>query len=283
MTDLTQRPQLTPPPGACDSHIHIYGPEFDYPIRQSEAFPPSPNSGVADYQAVQERLGLERLVIVQPAVYGTDNRCTLDAMRHFGDRARGVVVVGPETTDQDLAELTTLGVRGLRFFMLPGGSLTWNMLEPMAARVANFGWHIQLQLDGRDLPNWFDILHNLPATLVIDHVGKFLEPVQTEHPGFVSLLRLLESGRCWVKLSAPYETSQAGAPFYPDVGHLAKSLLQTAPERLVWASNWPHPSIRDNNLPDDASLLDILLDWVNDNPTRQRILVDNPAELYGFN
>jgi D-galactarolactone isomerase len=276
------RPQLIASPGACDTHIHIYGPEDEYPVRQAGAFPPPPSSGAADYQAVQERLGLERLVIVQPAAYGTDNRCTLDAMAVFGDQARGVAVVRPDISNEELTQLTDVGIRGLRFFMLPGGALSWDVLEPMAARVASFGWHIQLQMDGRHLHERVDTLSRLPVTLVIDHVGKFLEPVDTDHPGFLALLRLLEGGNCWVKLSAPYETSKAGSPFYPDVGKLAKVLVRMVPERLVWASNWPHPSVKEHNMPDDATLLDVLLDWVGDDLTRRRILVDNPAELYGF-
>ncbi len=278
----TKQPQLTAPAGACDTHLHIYGSEDKYPIRQAGAFPPPPNSGVADYRAVQKRLGLERLVIVQPAAYGADNSCTLDAMRIFGDRARGVAVIEHDISDGELSQLTEAGVRGLRFFMLPGGVYDWADLKPLATRVADFGWHIQLQMDGRYLPERIDILSQLPTPLVIDHVGKFLEPVNTDHPGFQALLRLLKDGNTWVKLSAPYETSKEGPPFYPDVGRLAKALVKAAPERLVWASNWPHPSVRDDNFPDDAVLLDFLLDWVADDLTRRRILVDNPAELYGF-
>ena len=276
----TAQPQLTPPAGACDTHMHIYGPQQTYPLRQAGAFPGPPNSWVTDYQAVQKRLGLERLVIVQPAAYGTDNRCTLDAMRLFGDKARGVAVIERDISDQALTELTEAGMRGLRFFMLPGSFYDWADLEPLAQRVAAYGWHIQLQMDGRDLPEQVERLLQLPTPLVIDHVGKFLEPVAPDHPGFVALLRLVESGRCWVKLSAPYETSKAGPPFYADVGQLAKVLIEKVPERLVWASNWPHPSVQAK--PDDAALLDVLLDWVADDHTRQRILADNPAELYGF-
>jgi D-galactarolactone isomerase len=276
------RPQLTCPPGACDTHLHIYGPQEQYPVQQKGAFPPPPNSGTTDYQAVRERLGLARMVVVQPAAYGMDNRCTLDAMRTFGERARGVVVTQRNIRDEELSQLTQAGVRGLRFFMLPGGVYDWADLEPMAARVAEFGWHIQLQMDGRQLHERFDRLSQLPTPLVIDHVGKFLEPVRPDHPGFVALLRLVASGNCWVKLSAPYETSKVGPPYYADVGRLAKALVQAAPERLVWASNWPHPSIRDGKYPDDALLLDMLLDWVTDDHTRRQILVENPAELYGF-
>jgi D-galactarolactone isomerase len=151
----------------------------------------------------------------------------------------------------------------------------------LAARVHAFGWHVQLQLDGRKLADREATIRALPGRFVIDHVGKFLEPVGVDHPGFLALLRFLDTGRCWVKLSAPYETSKVGPPTYADVAVLAKALVSHAPERMLWASNWPHPSERAHP-PDDALLLDLLLDWAPDAATRRRILVDNPAPLYGF-
>ncbi|MDH4248284.1 MAG: amidohydrolase family protein, partial [Deltaproteobacteria bacterium] len=178
--------------------------------------------------------------------------------------------------------LTEAGIRGVRFFMLPGGILPWEILEEMSRRVAPFGWHVQLQLDGRDLPQHMPVLRRLASPLVVDHTGKFLEPVGTDHPGFQALQELVAGGRCWVKLSAPYETSKAGPPFFPDVGALARSLARQAPERMLWASNWPHPGAPAKDKPDDALLLDMLLEWVPDAGTRHKMLVDNPAELYGF-
>jgi D-galactarolactone isomerase len=220
------------------------------------------------------------VVIVQPSAYGTDNRCTVEATAACGKNGRCVVVVDSKVTDGDLERLTRAGARGIRYFMLPGGILSWDSLEPMAARVHEFGWHVQLQLDGRLLPERQQQLMRLPCDLVIDHVGKFLEPVPVSHPAFLSLLRLLETGRCWVKLSAPYETSKTGPPHYSDVGELAKTLVRVAPDRMVWASNWPHPSVKDK--PDDVSLLDLLLEWSPDETVRRHILTDNPAKLYGF-
>jgi D-galactarolactone isomerase len=152
----------------------------------------------------------------------------------------------------------------------------------MAAKVKPFGWHVQLQLDGRDLPQHEAVLSRLPGTLVIDHVGKFLEPVPVDHPSFRVLLRLVEAGRTYVKLSAPYEVSKAGPPYFDDVGMLAKALVKAAPERMLWATNWPHPSVPADKRPDDALLLDMLLDWAPDDATRRKILVDNPAAVYGF-
>jgi D-galactarolactone isomerase len=166
--------------------------------------------------------------------------------------------------------------------MFPGGVLPWASLEPLAARVLPFGWHVQVQLDGRQLPDHEAALRDLPGMLVIDHVGKFLEPVPVEHPAFRVLVRLVEDGRTYVKLSAPYEVSKVGPPRYDDVGALAKVLIRAAPERMLWASNWPHLGQPKERMPDEAALLDVLLDWAPDESVRRKILVDNPARLYGF-
>lgn len=279
MAPTDTKPRLQAPPGACDTHMHIY--EDRFPAAPTALIKPPPAT-VADYRKFQQRLGLSRTVIVQPSTYGTDNRCTLEAIAALGENARGVAVVDGSVTDGELDRLTKAGIRGIRFHMFPGGALPWDILETMAARVHRFGWHVQLQLDGRDLPDREAMLKRLPGTLVVDHVGKFLEPVPVDHPGFRVLARLVEAGRTWVKLSAAYEVSKKGPPNYDDVGTLAKALVKLAPERMVWASNWPHPSVPQDKAPDDAVLLDTLLDWAPDDATRRRILADNPAELYGF-
>ena len=276
---MANKPRLKAPPGACDTQMHFYGAADEYPVAPTALFLPPPAS-VEQYRELQQRLGLQRVVVVQPSAYGKDNRCTLDAMAALGENARGVAVVDDSVTEAELRSLTDRGIRGIRFFMLPGGALTWDELEPMAARVQPYGWHVQLQLDGRLLPNFEERLKRLPCDLVIDHNGKFLEPVTPDDPAFRTLLRLLDDGRCWVKVSAPYETSKVGPPTYDDVGALAKALIKHAPERALWATNWPHPG-RDPR-PDDATLLNLLLDWSPDDETTRRILVDNPARLYGF-
>ena len=257
--------------------MHVY--EDRFPLAPTATFTPL-NAPVSEYRRVQRDLGLSRAIVVQPTGYGFDNRCTLEAIAQFGSDARGVAVVRPDVTDAELERLTHAGIRGVRFHMLAGGVLPWDALEGLAVRVQTFGWHVQLQLDGRDLPRYETRLRKLPVTLVIDHNGKFLEPVMPEHPGFAALLRLLESGKCWVKLSAPYETSTVGGPHYEDVGRLARALAKANPERCVWASNWPHPN--QNPAPSTAAMLDLLLEWTDDDSTRTKILVDNPARLYGF-
>jgi D-galactarolactone isomerase len=164
---------------------------------------------------------------------------------------------------------------------LHGGMLGFDVMDALAGRVHPFGWHVNIQLDGRELPKYEAQIRRLPGRFVIDHTGKFLEPVQPDAEPFKCLLRLVDTGRCWVKLSAPYETSKSGAPKYEDVGRLAKALVRHAPERMLWASNWPHPSARQNP-PRDEELLELLSDWAPEERTRKRILVDNPAGLYGF-
>jgi D-galactarolactone isomerase len=270
-------PKLVAPPGACDCHMHIY--EDRFPLAPQAVFKP-PHAPLTDYRAVQKALGLSRTVLVQPNGYGFDNRCMLEALVELGESARAIAIVPTDASGAELESLTRAGVRGIRYHLLPGGILPWETLQPMAQRVAEFGWHVQLQLDGRELPRYEEALARLPVPLVIDHNGKFMEPVTTSHPGFQALVRLLDGGNTWVKLSAPYETSKTGPPHYADVSVIAHALAAVAPERCVWASNWPHPG-RDI-VPDTPLMLDLLLEWADDDATRRRILVDNPAQLYGF-
>ncbi len=275
------RPRLRTPAGATDTHLHFYDTAERYPVAPTAAFLPPP-ARVTDYRNVQQRLGLERVVVVQPSAYGTDNRCTMDAVAELGAAARAVVVVDQNVSDAELERLTRAGARGIRFHMLKGGVLPWNILEEMAARVHPFGWHVQLQCNGRELPEREPMLRRLPGDLVIDHVGRFMDPVPLDHPAFASLLRLLETGRVWVKLSAPYESSRSGPPAYEDVSALAQAMVRAAPERMLWASNWPHPGQSGPRVRDEALLLDLLIEWAPEEAMRRRILVDNPAALYGF-
>jgi D-galactarolactone isomerase len=274
-----ETPRLKAPPGTTDTHMHIYAPPGAYPIAAA-AVGPKPEGDVDAYAEIQARLGLARTVVVQPTHYGADNRCTLDAIARLPD-ARGVAVVTPDIDDGEFERLGEGGIRGVRFQMVPGGMTAWAETDRLAARAHEFGWHAQLQLDGRELPDRLAQIRGWPGDLVIDHVGRFFEPVPVDDPAFRVLLDLVAGGRCWVKLSAPYIHSRAGPPYFDDVGVLAKALLAAAPERMLWASNWPHPSHVDDP-PDDGMLLDVLLDWAPDETQRRMILVDNPAALYGF-
>lgn len=270
-------PKLAAPAGATDTHMHFYGPYDRWPLPPTSWNSPS-EATLAQYREVQARLGLERVVVVQAAGYGYDNTVTMDNVKAIGEAARAVVVVPLGTPESELARLAAAGARGLRVFMLKGGVYAWANIRELAAMVRPFRWHLQLQLDGRQLPEHLSVLETLDVQLVVDHTGKFLEPVDIDHEGFKCLRRLVEKG-AYVKLSAPYETSRVGPPTYDDVGRLAKVLVQDAPERMLWATNWPHPG---NAPKDDAMLLDTLLDWAP-NPLHQALILrDNPARLYGF-
>lgn len=271
-------PIQTPlPAGACDCHIHIYEP--GYALAPTATFVPPPGPLKA-YQQVQQALGLSRVIVVQPTGYGFDNACTVDALKKLGKQARGIAVVKPDISDTDLLQLHQAGIRGVRFMMLPGGALGWDQLEPLAARIRPLGWHINFQMDGCEFPLHEARLRALPTPLVIDHIGKFLSPVTPAHAAFRSLCTLLESGRVWIKLSAPYESSHAGPPAYRDVAALAFALARDFPERCLWASNWPHPNRVPR--PDDRAMLDLLPGWAPSPVVLKRILVDNPQALYGF-
>ena len=268
---------LKAPAGACDTHMHFY--DARHPTAPSATFTP-PDATVEDYREVQAALGLERVVVVQPTTYGLDNECQLEAMAALGEGARGIMVVDDQTSEAELERLTGLGARGARFHMLPGGAVGWDIIEAVAAKIKAFGWHIQLQMNGREFVERLGVLRNLPVTLVVDHVGRFTPPVPADDPNFKVLLGLLEAGDCWVKLSAPYESSSDGPPDYADVAAEARILAQIAPERMLWATNWPHPSQKTK--PSHAATLKLLHDWVEDEALRKKILVDNPAALYGF-
>ncbi len=270
-------PRLPTPPGACDTHMHIYEP--GYPLRAEASHPSQPGT-LAHYREIQKRLGLTRTVIVQPSGYGADNTCTLEAMGKLGDTARGVAIVDPAAPDAEIERLTRLGIRGIRYHMR-GGVLTWDTMPKMAARVAVFGWHVQLQCDSREIGEHEAMLSRLPCDLVIDHMGRFDAAVAPEDRSWRALLKLLAGGSCWVKLSGPYYGSTSGPPLYEDKARIAKELIKAAPERMVWASNWPHPSFK-KNFPDEGKLLDTIAEWTQDETLRRKILVENPARLYGF-
>ncbi len=280
--DPAPRPAgFTPPPHACDSHAHIIGEPARYPMVANRSYTPPPAS-IAAYRAMLAALGLERGVIVQPSFYGTDNRCTQDALRASAGAFRGVAVVGAGVDAGLLAELSADGFRGARFNLLFGGGLSLDVLEDVAARVARVGWHVQLLIDIRQLPAIEARIAALPCPVVFDHLGHFPVPASGAEgeAGFAALERLVGNGRTWVKLSGGYRLSALPPP-YADLRGFAQRLCALRPDRLVWGSDWPHTAL-EGEMPNDGPLLDTLADWVPDTATRKRILVDNPAALYDF-
>ena len=274
-------PKLRAPAGACDCHMHIFEPRF--PARADSPYPP-PVATVPEYRRiVQKRLGLSRAVVIQSVTHGTDNSNLVAALEAFGDEARGVAVVAADVDDSELARLSACGVRGIRFEMATG-VLPWEALETIAARIAPLGWHIDLQTDGRELPALVDRLLDLPCSVVLDHYGKFADALPVEHPAVAAALRLLGSGKGWVKLTAPYAGRHGRPEPWPELIPLARAYLATAPDRVVWGSEWPQSMlpIFKTPIPDHALLLDLLLDYTSDEAMIERILVDNPASLYDF-
>jgi predicted TIM-barrel fold metal-dependent hydrolase len=277
---VTSRPSWRAPPGATDCHCHVFGPYDRYPLSPGRSYTP-PEASVAQYLEVLGTIGLSRTVIVQPSVYGTDNAVTLDAVDAIGPhRARAVVVVDEGSGAAELAAMAARGARGVRFNAVSGNGAPLEQLEWLAERIAPLGWHVQLYTHASVLPELEPVLRRLPVPVVVDHMGGVKAAAGgVEHPGFRSLLRLLENG-AWVKLSG-YRAS--ASPPYADVAPMARALLQAAPERCVWGTDWPHPSLHDPaEVPDDGELLDALGRWVPDEAARRAVLVDNPARLYGF-
>jgi predicted TIM-barrel fold metal-dependent hydrolase len=275
----TAPPKLKPPPNACDCHMHIYDSRF--PVAPNATMRP-PDASVDAHRLLQKRIGTARIVVVAPSTYGTDNSCTLDAMAQFGPAARGVAVVDTSVTDAELKRLNDLGVRGIRFNLVQSGATTIDMLEPLSRRVNDFGWHVQVHMLGDQIVEAADLLRRLPCPIVFDHLARIPQPAGVDHPAFALVLKLLDKGRTWVKLSGAYMETKVGPPTYADVSKVARAYVKAAPERLIWASDWPHPTEQADAKPDDAILFDLLADWTPDEATRNRILVDNPVALYGF-
>jgi D-galactarolactone isomerase len=269
------------PAGACDTHMHIYDPR----VPSAPGGPPLPGSyKVADYCALQRRLGLQRVVVVQPNAYQFDNGVMLAALEELGAAARGVAVTSADTSAAQIEAMTQAGVRGQRFYALRWGALGLSAIPALMPRLHAHGWHANIQLEGNTLSANERLLVAVPGHGVIDHVGRFMPPPAPNAPAFMTLLRLLDTGRFWVKLSAPYESSgRLGGPrAFDDVAALIDALAAHAPQHLLWASNWPHPFPPAGFAPDDGALLRFFLDCVPREEDRRRILVDNPARLYGF-
>ncbi|WP_417722583.1 amidohydrolase family protein [Salipiger sp.] len=272
------KPRLTVPAGACDCHMHIYDDRFP-PSDRAYLFPR--NFLVDDYLAMRARLGIDRTVIVQPVTYGFDNRCTLEAVARIGDSARCIVTVPTDATDETLADLRGRGARGFRFHQMRGGVLAWEDLPVMADRIRGSDWHVQVQLDGMELPEREEAIAALPCTVVLDHMGRFSGEVDLDHPAVRALLRLAARDNVFVKLSGASYVSRQGAPGYGDLYPLARALVGVS-DRLVWGSDWPHPTETDETRPDDARLLDLLGDWDLTPAQVKAVLCATPARLYGF-
>ena len=266
MTTHGRVPRLQAPPGTCDTHSHVYGPRERYPHVPGRT--PDLVAELDAYRQMLARLRIERAVIVQPSLYGFDNRATLDAVAAMGpERARGVAVCRPDTPMSELRALDGQGIRGLRVFLLVD-DLVLADVPALGRSCAELGWHLVVQ--GRD--DWLDaaapVLERCPCPVVIDHLGRTPPEAGVDN--------------AWVKISAPYLSSRAGPPHYADCGPRVRALIEARADRLLWAANWPHPNSPLGAKPDEADCLDPLLEWVADEATRELVLARNAGRLYGF-
>jgi predicted TIM-barrel fold metal-dependent hydrolase len=269
------------PPNATDCHHHIYSSRFKVDLNST--LRPG-DASVADYKLLQKRIGTSRNVIVQPSTYGVFNDGLIEALSECGPTARGVAVVNASVTDDELKRLDAARVRGVRFNLAtPGGATTMEMLEPVAKRIAPMGWHVQFNMSADMTLAAKDVLNRLPCQIVFDHLAHMPQPAGAGYPAFAVVADLMQKGKAWVKLSGAYQDTKVGPPTYADTISVAQAYVKAAPERCVWGSDWPHPSEQSKTaLPDDALLFDLLAQWAPDEAVRSRILVDNPAKLYGF-
>lgn len=273
---VPRTPRARLPAGTCDTHVHVFGPHERYPLDARRGYTPHA-CPLAQYRAVMQALGIARAVLVQPSVYGTDNAALLDALEEGGPALRGVVVVPSDIDEASLQALHRRGVRGVRLNLVNPQVLGVDEAATLGRRIAPLGWHLQVQIDlaRRGIADLVDLAGRVPVPLVIDHMG-LVDPlaVPPELPG------LLRTGRCWVKLSAPYRMSRMPAP-HPDLVALVRTLLAADPAQVLWGSDWPHTE-QTVAMPDAAALAEMLCDWLPDESTRRQVCVDNPARLYGY-
>ena len=284
-------PSFEVPSGACDCHTHIFGPAERFPFSAKRLYTPGPAS-IADLEAMHRALHIERVVVVHPSPYGADNSCTVDAVRKLGNRARGVAVIDDTISDAMLADMHAAGVRGVRVNLESYGesdpAVARRHLQHAAERVAPLGWHVQTYTNLAILAALHDTILKLPTTLVIDHFGRPQAALGITQSGFEQFLALLRSGKIYVKISAPYRISQQA--HYSDAAPIARAIIAANPDRIVWGSDWPHPSaakrdpavIEPFRPEDNGQALNRLAEWTKDRTEVQKILVDNPARLYKF-
>jgi len=274
------------PRGACDCHCHVFGPAARFPYAEPRSYTPE-DAPLEAYLALLDRLGFERGVLVQPSAYGRDNRAMLDALRREPHRLRGVAVGGAELNAAKLKEWHAAGVRGLRAneFRRDGkpyyqNGVRLSDVQPLLPIMADLGWHLQLWIDTRDLPELLPALARAPVPVIVDHMGRMDHRHGIQHPGFQALVRGVGEGRLWAKLSGTYRLGST-APEYAEAKPFHEALISANPRNLVWGTDWPHPR-PEGPVPDAARLLQIFLDWTPREEDRQAVLAHNPARLYDF-
>ena len=276
----TRAPKFRPPPLACDAHCHIFGPAAKFPYDPKASYHP-PDSPFEGLQKLHSILGFERAVIVHASCHGPDMRATLDGIARSGGKYRGTAIIDESYSDKDFQKMQDGGIRGVRFNFVQhlGGRPDMAFFHRTVARLKEMGWHLILHLDSKDLVEFRDTFMTIPVPMVIDHMGRVVAAQGLEQEPFKVLLSFLKNQNTWVKICGAERVSSKGPPF-DDAVPFAQALIEAAPDRILWGTDWPHPNVK--VMPNDGDLVD-LFPLMAPTPTLQRqILVENPARLYGF-
>ena len=282
----TRSPKIKFPPGAVDCHAHVCGPATQFPYASDRIYTP-PDATLEQYQSLLTMLGVDRAVLVQPSVYGTDNCAMLHALKADPQKFRGVAVLANDIkaiSDQELERLHAAGVRGVRCNIVDvadkSAGLPIKHLTMLAKRIQALGWHIELLMHANEYPNLAQVFERFPVDLVFGHFGYTHAKHGLNDAGFQGLLSLLKDGKVWVKMTGPYRICDGNLP-YTDMRPFNDAVIEANPKRLIWGSDWPHVMVK-KQMPHDADLCDLFGEWVTDNHIRNSILVDNPCMLYDF-
>jgi len=273
------RPSWKVPVGACDTHAHVIGDGVKYPFVATRSYT-APEATEAQYLAMLDGQGIDRGVLVQVSIHGSDNRLTAEVVARHKDRLRGVAVCNADVTDKELRDLHEAGFRGLRINVTVGGGVGFDVMDRLAERIQPMGWHLQFLINPERLIEAAPRLARMKLPVVIDHIAGIPHKQGTAHPAFKTLLGLVKDGNTWVKLSGAYRAT-GDLVGYADTLTMPQALIAAAPDHMVWGSDWPHVHIY-TPMMKTGPLLDLLARWAPDEKARTRILVDNPAKLYGF-
>lgn len=284
-----RKPGFVPPSGSWDTHFHIFGPPEKFPFAATRAYTP-PAAPLEHYLQMSATIGIDRGVVVQPSVHGLDNSVTLDAIHEGGGRFRGVARVDDGASLSELRRLDEGGIRGVRFNLLnrPKGNVRLDVFDRVVERIAEFGWSVDLHIDPKNLLEQERRIRSLPTPVVFDHIARVNPAEGPDQPAFQLLLDLLKNDRYWVKVSGADKICHKGVYAYRGMPYLemvpfARAVIEAAPDRVIWGTDWPHSNIfSPGQTPNDGDLLDLLGEFAPDESVRRKILVDNPAALYGF-
>ncbi len=279
-----RKPNITLPQGSIDTHVHVF--DSKYQLSPARGYTP-PDSTLADLIHLHDTLGLDRVVFTQPSIYGTDNSAILDGINNLNgatsNRARGVIAVSLDVTDEELADFDAQGIRGIRLNTDNKGGMPIGLdqIAQIAERINDLNWHLEFLFPGQDILDLMPIFTSLKVPMSIGHFAYQPATAGVEAPGFQSLLELMRQGNTWMKISGANRVSQTDLPPYDDVKPMAQALIEVAPDRIMWGTDWPHPNKYEVN-PNDGDLVNAFGEWVTDEGLRRKIMVDTPASLYRF-